>query len=121
MHQVIETCILETFGPLEREDRKKNAHMLILGPTGSGKSATVNAMLLHALAVIVTAGNVMSPIQRGGQNDMRPRNSFPSRGPRRSLWRSEGELVTIPADEMRSSSVPTPAGRARCPRASTGY
>jgi conjugative transfer ATPase len=42
---------LLTFDPLKREDRKKNAHMLILGPTGSGKSATVNAMLLHALAV----------------------------------------------------------------------
>jgi len=41
---------LVTFDPLNREDRKKNAHMLILGPTGSGKSATVNSMLLHALA-----------------------------------------------------------------------
>ncbi len=42
---------LVTFDPLNRQDRKKNAHMLIVGPTGSGKSATVNAMLLHALAV----------------------------------------------------------------------
>jgi len=40
-----------TFDPLNRQDRKKNAHMLIVGPTGSGKSATVNGMLLHALAV----------------------------------------------------------------------
>jgi conjugative transfer ATPase len=42
---------LLTFDPLSREDRKKNAHMLILGPTGSGKSATLNAMLLQLLAI----------------------------------------------------------------------
>jgi Flp pilus assembly CpaF family ATPase len=41
---------LLTFDPLNART-KKNAHMLILGLTGSGKSATVNAMLLHALAV----------------------------------------------------------------------
>ena len=48
--------------PLNKRDRKKNAHMLILGPTGAGKSATLNylCMLLMAILrprlVIVDAG-----------------------------------------------------------------
>jgi type IV secretory pathway VirB4 component len=33
------------FDPLHREDRKKNAHMLILGPTGAGKSALLVYLL----------------------------------------------------------------------------
>lgn len=49
--------------PLNKYDRKKNAHMLVLGPTGAGKSATLNyqAMLTMAIhkprLVIVDAGN----------------------------------------------------------------
>jgi energy-coupling factor transporter ATP-binding protein EcfA2 len=48
--------------PLNKRDRKKNAHMLVLGPTGAGKSATLNylAMLMMAIhkprLVIVDAG-----------------------------------------------------------------
>ena len=48
--------------PLNKKDRKKNAHMLVLGPTGAGKSATLNylAMLVMAIhrprLVIVDAG-----------------------------------------------------------------
>lgn len=48
--------------PLNKFDRKKNAHMLILGPTGAGKSSTLNyqAMLTMAIhrprLVIVDAG-----------------------------------------------------------------
>ena len=48
--------------PLNKYDRKKNAHMLVLGPTGAGKSATLNyqAMLTMAIhkprLVIVDAG-----------------------------------------------------------------
>ncbi len=40
-----------TFDPLHREDRKKNAHMLILGPTGAGKSALL-VYLLQQMAAI---------------------------------------------------------------------
>ncbi len=40
-----------TFDPLHRDDRKKNAHMLILGPTGSGKSALLVYLLLQMAAV----------------------------------------------------------------------
>ncbi len=48
--------------PLNKRDRKKNAHMLVLGPTGAGKSATLNylAMLMMAIhrprLVIADAG-----------------------------------------------------------------
>ncbi|WP_374684721.1 conjugative transfer ATPase [Variovorax sp. ZS18.2.2] len=37
--------------PLNRLDRKKNAHMLVLGPTGSGKSATLNYQAMLTMAV----------------------------------------------------------------------
>lgn len=51
------------FDPLHRDDRKKNAHLLMLGPTGAGKSATCNSLCLSTMAVhrprlfIVDAGN----------------------------------------------------------------
>ena len=38
------------FDPLHREDRKKNAHALILGPTGAGKSALLVYLLQQMLA-----------------------------------------------------------------------
>lgn len=37
--------------PLNHKDRKKNAHMLVLGPTGAGKSATLNYISMLTLAV----------------------------------------------------------------------
>lgn len=48
--------------PLNKHDRKKNAHMLVLGPTGAGKSATLNYLAMMTMAihrprlVIVDAG-----------------------------------------------------------------
>jgi type IV secretory pathway VirB4 component len=39
------------FDPLHAADRKKNAHMLILGPTGAGKSALLVYMLQQMLAI----------------------------------------------------------------------
>ena len=39
-----------TFDPLYRQDRKKNAHMLILGPTGAGKSALLVYLLQQMAA-----------------------------------------------------------------------
>jgi conjugative transfer ATPase len=48
--------------PLNRLDRKKNAHMLVLGPTGAGKSATLIYQCMLSMAihrprlVIVDAG-----------------------------------------------------------------
>ncbi len=40
-----------TFDPLNAEDRKKNAHLLLIGPTGSGKSATLVYLILQMLAI----------------------------------------------------------------------
>jgi conjugative transfer ATPase len=40
-----------TFDPLNSSDRSKNAHMLVPGPTGSGKTATLVSMLMHIMAV----------------------------------------------------------------------
>lgn len=54
------------FDPLHREDRKKNAHMLILGPTGAGKSALLVYLLQQMAAVyrprifIIEAGRSFS-------------------------------------------------------------
>ena len=39
------------FDPLNADDRKKNAHMLILGPTGAGKSALLVYLLQQMMAV----------------------------------------------------------------------
>ncbi|MDZ7752995.1 MAG: conjugative transfer ATPase [Gammaproteobacteria bacterium] len=54
------------FDPLHRADRKKNAHMLILGPTGAGKSALLVYLLQQMAAVhrprifIIEAGGSFS-------------------------------------------------------------
>ncbi|MGK8436776.1 conjugative transfer ATPase [Ectopseudomonas hydrolytica] len=52
-----------TFDPLSRLDRQMNAHLFLAGPTGSGKSATLNNLLNQVMAIyrprlfIVEAGN----------------------------------------------------------------
>ncbi|MEW8015094.1 MAG: conjugative transfer ATPase [Candidatus Sedimenticola endophacoides] len=52
-----------TFDPLNRLDRKKNGHMLVLGPTGAGKSATLVYLILQMMAMwkprvyLIEAGN----------------------------------------------------------------
>jgi len=52
-----------TFDPLNRHDRKQNGHLLMLGPTGAGKSATLILLIMQALAIyrprvfIIEAGN----------------------------------------------------------------
>lgn len=52
-----------TFDPLNRLDRQMNAHLFLFGPTGSGKSATLNNLLSQITAIyrprlfIVEAGN----------------------------------------------------------------
>lgn len=52
-----------TFDPLNSADRSKNAHLVLFGPTGSGKSATLNSLFTQLMAVhrprlfIAEAGN----------------------------------------------------------------
>ena len=52
-----------TVDPLNKKDRNKNAHMLLLGPTGAGKSVTLAGILTHVIAIhrprlfIIEAGN----------------------------------------------------------------
>ncbi len=51
------------FDPLNKLDRNKNAHMLLVGPTGAGKSVTLSGILSHVIAIhrprmfIIEAGN----------------------------------------------------------------
>ena len=52
-----------SFDPLNLEDRSANAHMLVFGPTGAGKSATLNGVLSQVMAMhrprlfIIEVGN----------------------------------------------------------------
>ncbi|MNV32122.1 AAA-like domain protein [compost metagenome] len=52
-----------SFDPLSRFDRSMNGHLLLFGPTGAGKSATLVSILMQVMAVyrprlfIVEAGN----------------------------------------------------------------
>jgi len=52
-----------TFDPMNKDDRTQNAHLLLFGPTGSGKSATLCAVLSQLMAVhcsrlfLLEAGN----------------------------------------------------------------
>lgn len=52
-----------TFDPLNKDDRTQNAHLLLFGPTGSGKSATLCSSLSQLMAVhrprlfLLEAGN----------------------------------------------------------------
>jgi conjugative transfer ATPase len=58
------------FDPLHRADRKKNAHMLVLGPTGAGKSALLVYLLQQMAAIhrprifIIEAGGSFSLLGR---------------------------------------------------------
>lgn len=51
------------FDPLNKQDRAQNGHLLLLGPTGAGKSATLNAKIAQLMALhrprlfIIEAGN----------------------------------------------------------------
>ncbi|MDC9589450.1 conjugative transfer ATPase [Xenorhabdus sp. XENO-10] len=51
------------FDPMNKQDRTQNAHLLLFGPTGAGKSATLCASLVQLMAIhrprlfIVEAGN----------------------------------------------------------------
>ncbi|WP_313025538.1 conjugative transfer ATPase [Pseudomonas lopnurensis] len=51
------------FDPLSKHDRQANGHLLLLGPTGAGKSATLSKLMAEVMAIIrprmfvIEAGN----------------------------------------------------------------
>ena len=108
------------FDPLNYKDRKKNAHALIIGPTGAGKSATLVYLILQMLAIyrprifIIEAGNSFGLLgqylaSKGvsvNQVDMRPGAdvSFPPFGEALKLLdkykQEKGELTEDVLDKI---------------------
>ncbi|MBF3494922.1 conjugative transfer ATPase [Burkholderia pseudomallei] len=96
-----------TFDPLNRLDRQMNAHLFLFGPTGSGKSATLNNLLVQITAIyrprlfIVEAGNSFGLLgdfaQRLGLTVHRVRLS-PGSGVSLAPFADAHRLVDTPSD-----------------------
>lgn len=96
-----------TFDPLNRLDRQMNAHLFLFGPTGSGKSATLNNLLVQITAIyrprlfIVEAGNSFGLLgdfaQRLGLTVHRMRLS-PGSGVSLAPFADAHRLVDTPSD-----------------------
>ncbi|MDU6586971.1 MAG: conjugative transfer ATPase [Klebsiella michiganensis] len=110
-----------TFDPLNRLDRQMNAHLFLFGPTGSGKSATLNNILNQVTAIyrprmfIVEAGNSFGLFGdfavRLGLTVHRVKLS-PGAGvslaPFADAWRlvdTPGQVQTLDADALDEESV----------------
>jgi conjugative transfer ATPase len=105
-----------TFDPLNRLDRQMNAHLFLFGPTGSGKSATLNNILNQITAIyrprlfIVEAGNSFGLFgdfaQRLGLNVHRVKlapGSGVSLAPFADAWRlihTPNQVQTLDADAL---------------------
>ena len=105
-----------TFDPLNRHDRQMNAHLFLFGPTGSGKSATLNNILNQVVAVyrprlfIVEAGNSFGLFgdfaKRLGLSVHRVKlapGASVSLAPFSDAWRlvdTPGEVSTLDADAL---------------------
>ncbi|MGE0278252.1 MAG: conjugative transfer ATPase [Nitrospiraceae bacterium] len=105
-----------TFDPLNRLDRQMNAHLFLFGPTGSGKSATLNNILNQVTAIyrprlfIVEAGNSFGLFgdfaRRLGLTVHRVRlapGAGVSLAPFADAWRlvdTPSEVQTLDADEL---------------------
>ncbi|WP_083928491.1 conjugative transfer ATPase [Marinobacterium rhizophilum] len=114
-----------TFDPLNRLDRQMNAHLFLFGPTGSGKSATLNNILNQVTAIyrprlfIVEAGNSFGLFgefaQRLGMTLNRVRLA-PGAGvslapfaDARRLVETPGHVQTLDADALDDASCAAPA------------
>lgn len=55
-----------TFDPLNRLDRQMNAHLFLFGPTGSGKSATLNNLLVQITTIYRRGSSSWKPAIHSG-------------------------------------------------------
>lgn len=115
-----------TFDPLNRRDRQMNAHLFLFGPTGSGKSATLNNILNQVVAIyrprlfIVEAGNSFGLFgdfaQRLGLTVHRVKlapGAGVSLAPFSDAWRlvdTPGEVHTLDADALADDEEATAPG-----------
>ncbi len=115
-----------TFDPLNRKDRQMNAHLFLFGPTGSGKSATLNNILNQVVAIyrprlfIVEAGNSFGLFgdfaQRLGLTVHRVKlapGAGVSLAPFSDAWRlvdTPGEVHTLDADVLEDDEEATTPG-----------
>lgn len=111
-----------TFDPLNRLDRQMNAHLFLFGPTGSGKSATLNNLINQVTAVyrprlfIVEAGNSFGLFgdhaARHGLSVHRVKlapGSGVSLAPFADAWRlvnTPGQVQTLDADALDDEASP---------------
>ncbi|MDR6609056.1 conjugative transfer ATPase [Pseudomonas synxantha] len=110
-----------SFDPLNRLDRQMNAHLFIFGPTGSGKSATLNNLITQITAIylprwfIVEAGNSFGLLadlaQRQGLSVHHVKLS-PGSGvslapfaDARRLVETPDEIETLDADQLEESKA----------------
>ncbi|TCL02180.1 conjugative transfer ATPase [Sodalis ligni] len=114
-----------TFDPLNRLDRQMNAHLFLFGPTGSGKSATLNNILSQVTALyrprlfIVEAGNSFGLFgdfaARLGLSVHRIRlapGAGVSLAPFADAWRlvdTPGQVQTLDADALDEDREPSAA------------
>jgi conjugative transfer ATPase len=112
-----------TFDPLNRLDRQMNAHLFLFGPTGSGKSATLNNILNQITAIyrprlfIVEAGNSFGLFgdfaSRLGLSVHRVKlapGAGVSLAPFADAWRlvdTPGEVQTLDADDLDEDRAET--------------
>ena len=96
------------FDPLNKYDRRKNAHLLLIGPTGAGKSATLAAMFAHLVAVhrprlfVVEAGNSFGLLADWFASlglSVNRVSIKPGSGARLSPFRDAADLAELEADE----------------------
>ncbi len=100
------------FDPLNKLDRAQNGHLLLLGPTGAGKSATLNAKIAQLMALhrprlfIIEAGNSFGLMANYAAAHGLTVNKISLR---------PGSCVTLPCSPMRgdwlSRQSPTPNRR----------
>ncbi len=101
-----------SFDPLSLQDRTKNGHMLVFGPTGAGKSATLNAMFSQVMALrrprlfIIEVGNsfglLADDLERHGLSVNKVRLA-PGSAPALPLFAEAARLLDSSASRLRDA------------------